>query len=128
MQIPPRNGCIKQVAGILISNILQKWDRDDSAGIKKKKSKQVSSGVSTKRGSDICDKLFLQMNKKSVSSCEYNLTTSRNKTNKCLTAGVKRAFGCLPLLYLNFILSVSRGCSCRQNERGGQARTPVTGN
>lgn len=74
MQIPPRNRCIKQVPDILISNILQKLDCQDSAGMR-----QIQTSVNTKRTSDISDKLILQMNKKSGSSCEYILARSRDK-------------------------------------------------
>lgn len=62
------------------------------------------------------------MNKKSGSSCEYNLTTSRNKINKCLTAGVKWAFGCLPprieTLYLHIPETVNGGRMKEEDKQG----------
>lgn len=45
--------------------------------------------------------LLKQPNKKSSSSCEYDLTLCRSEINKCLTACVKQAFGC-PTLHFQF--------------------------
>lgn len=86
-QITTRGSCIKQVACILISTILCKigyyWNE---------KNTNVSSGVNTRRGSDICEMLLYQMNKNYDSSCADAVPTCRNKTKKYLTAGVKPAF------------------------------------
>lgn len=78
----------------------------------------------------LCQAGFLEMNKKSGSSCEYNLTPSREQIYKCFTSRCRGRLLAVVLAWvqtLHFSEAVNAKMAEQQNERGGQTRTAVRG-